>query len=89
VYMSQRTSGHVMCDVASCRFRSAVEVQGGDAEFRQEQSRVLDLHRRSAHPWMFVAFALMDGLPLWVCDGCGSAVADTEAHVRWHQSSQA
>ena len=87
--MSQRTSGEAMCDVASCRFRSAVEIQGGDTEFREEQGRVLDLHRRSAHPWLFVSFAEVDGLPLWACSWCGSAVADTEAHGQWHRVSQA
>lgn len=86
--MYQRTSGEAMCDVESCRFRSAVEVQGGDAEFRQERSRVLDVHRRSAHPWLFVSFSEVDGLPLWACSCCGAAVADTEAHERWHQAAQ-
>ena len=88
MHMSQRTSGQVVCDVASCHYRSTVEVQGGDAEFREEQSRVLDTHRRASHPWLFVTFAEIDGVPLWACGWCGSAVANTEAHGRWHQSSQ-
>lgn len=86
--MSQRTSGEAMCDVASCRYRSTVEVHGGDAEFRHEVSRVLDAHRRSAHPWLFATFAAIEGLSLWSCSWCGSAVADAEAHGRWHQTSQ-
>lgn len=86
--MSQRTSGEAMCDVASCLYRSIVEVQGGDAEYRQELSRVLDAHRRSAHPWLFATFDAIEGLPLWICSWCASAVADTEAHGRWHQTSQ-
>jgi hypothetical protein len=86
--MSQRTSGEAMCDVAGCRYRSAVEVEGRDAEYRQEQIRVLDAHRRAAHPWLFAAFAPIDGLPLWRCTWCGAAVAAAEAHGRWHQTSQ-
>lgn len=88
VHMSQRMSGEAVCDVASCRYRSAVEVHGGDAEFRQETSRVLDAHRRYAHPWLFAAFAAIEGLPLWTCSVCGAAVGDAEAHGRWHQTSQ-
>ena len=86
--MSQRMSGEAMCDVASCLDRSAVEVQGGDAEFRQQVDRVLDGHRRSAHPWLFATFAEIDGLPLRACSWCGAAVADAKSHGRWHKTSQ-
>ena len=86
--MSHEMSGQAVCDVPSCPYRTTVTVQGGDVEYREEQSRVLDSHRRAAHPWLSVTFAEVEGLPLWACGWCGSAVADTEAHARWHQTSR-
>lgn len=89
--MSHRMSGEAVCDVSSCRWRSAVAVEGGQAEFREKVVRVVDLHRRSAHPWLFASFASFAeiyGLQLWACSWCGAAVANTEAHGRWHETAQ-
>jgi hypothetical protein len=86
--MSHRMSGEAVCDLPSCRWRSAVEVEGGQTEFREKVGRVVDVHRRSAHPWLFASFAEIDGLPLWACSWCGAAVADTDAHGGWHKAEQ-
>ena len=91
VYIPEQNRGGPTagCDVQECRYRMPIEVAGGDAEFRTETERMLDRHRREAHPWLFAEMTTLPYEALHSCTWCGAAVADPDAHLRWHRTAQA